>query len=650
MLFNFLLLQSEGVQGAVHGEAVRDTAMATHQMPLPGGVSTALRFVFNLPQWLQVTVAATGIVAAVVFVAFIWRRNRALLAWLASRSHRWKVAAASVAGVVLLAFAAFGFAGFNYMEHENSFCVSCHVMTPAFERFRTSEHSKLECHDCHKQSMYANARQLYFWIADRPDEIGKHAPVPDRICEGCHKQNVDPARDSVWKRVAATAGHRLHLNSTDPKLRGVGCVTCHGATVHQFKAADKTCGQSGCHQNTHIGMGRMANQTSLHCATCHEFNARVTEVVSVDSTKHTLTPKQEQCFGCHQMREKMASFVAADDPHRAVCGTCHDPHKQALPRDAFRTCTNAGCHARPDTLTAFHRGLPAAELSECGSCHRAHEWKVKGGSCLSCHKDIYDEGRPAHVARRPAAAERTSARPVEHAAMLASLAPGLPATLAERLQRAQGNGASRATADSTRFGMPFSHRRHRGVECTSCHSTTGTRHGQLLVGSRRDCQSCHHTARSGATCATCHSPAELADARRVDVPFELPKRAAPLVRSLGFRHAVHSGETCATCHTTPVTLAPDKACASCHADHHEPTRDCRSCHVATDNSILKEHTRSAHEGCAGGGCHAAQQVASLRPTRNVCLSCHQNQVKHKPGKDCVTCHQTGWNPSATGGR
>ena len=79
------------------------------------------------------------------------------------------------AAAVLLGFAGFDVVGYDYMEHNNGFCTGCHVMKEPFQRFAGSKHDSLSCHACHQQSMYANARQLYLWVAERPEKIGKHA-------------------------------------------------------------------------------------------------------------------------------------------------------------------------------------------------------------------------------------------------------------------------------------------------------------------------------------------------------------------------------------------------------------------------------------------------------------------------------------------
>ena len=175
----------------------------------------------------------------------------------------------------------------NYMMHENDFCSSCHVMKTAFSRFRVSEHDKLECHACHQQSIFASTRELYYWVLDRPEKIPPHAPVPNTVCGTCHQQSQ---ADSTWKRISATAGHRVHFKSDSSALKDLMCVKCHAQDVHAFKAVDLSCGQSGCHEKVEVRLGAMANQSGLHCVTCHEFTRPVSEAISVDSTRKALVP------------------------------------------------------------------------------------------------------------------------------------------------------------------------------------------------------------------------------------------------------------------------------------------------------------------------------------------------------------------------
>jgi len=599
-----MLQQAQDVVDTVHAGPLPS--------PLPGGVAALSRWLFNIPSWIQISGAIVGAAVAVWVCWQLWKRRAAILTWLTTRSRGWKIGLASAALVVVAALAGVGAYGWHFMMKDNDFCSSCHVMSGAFSRFQHSEHKQLLCHDCHEQSMYANARQLVLWVLEKPQVIPMHKRVPNAVCARCHIQDVQNG-DSLWKRISATAGHRLHLHSDSASLKNVQCVTCHGLEVHHFAPVDSTCGQANCHQSTHIRLGKMAMQTQLHCVKCHQFTTRVSETISLDSTRRTLVPEMDQCFACHEMKKRMGNYEPAKDPHQAVCGACHDPHKDKLPSDAWARCENSGCHAHADTLP-FHRVIAASTVAKCGSCHKAHSWTLSADQCIACHQNVLeDRPSPARVS--------AGATPV----VLASL----------RLPIAGSPG-----------GAKFSHRRHRDVECTACHAT-GKDHGKLLLSGIADCQSCHHasptTTAAGTppkTCTTCHASADLATSIPDTVSMRLSVWQAARTRVLGFRHANHTTLECGRCHTTPLTLAraPEVSCASCHEQHHDPTAQCRTCHLPSKNA----HTRQAHLGCTESQCHSPQAVAKLQPKRNVCLVCHQTKVDHQPGKECATCHQVQW--------
>lgn len=618
---------ADSTASVAHGGALLDSTVV--ESPLPDPVAAVVRFLFNVPQWLQIVGALAALVVLVVLLVLLWRRRAAIREWLTTRSRGVKLALAGGAAFVVLLLTGFGLASWNYIQHDNDFCSGCHVMTTAVDRFARSEHSKLQCHDCHRQSIFASARQLVMWVAERPEEIPPHAKVPTTICAECH---IREQPDSVWQRISATAGHRVHLESDSSTLADVQCVTCHGLEVHRFAPVDSTCGQSECHTKTEIRLGKMRQQTTLHCVTCHQFTAPASEALAVDSARAVLVPGESQCFSCHEMRSALASFDPEREPHKAVCGTCHNPHEQETPQDAFATCANAGCHAQAEELTPFHRGITATKLADCASCHEAHTWSVQGDKCLDCHSDIFrDRPRRAQPSRAERDARRLGSRPVGAPVSREHQTPA-------RLAAIQRQGAP---TDPRSLGYegprPFSHARHREVQCTSCHAT-GEQHGALSVRTIRDCQSCHHAAENATRCATCHQTSELSGETRVPTRVELSVWRQPRERGLPFRHQWHRAVECATCHTTPVTLASAADCASCHTEHHQAQRECRLCH----ESGKPVHERTAHLGCAGSGCHTMAGTVPLRATRSVCLTCHQDLVNHRPGRVCANCHQVQW--------
>ena len=583
-------------------------------------VQRVIRWFFSVPQWVQLTGAILAVTLGIIALVVIWKERDALREFARERHLttpiRWKVALGvlgiAVVGGLLISSVSF----FTYSQQNNQFCISCHTLhDEIFQRFEQSKHHRianLRCHDCHDEPLVAEIRQVALWMLYRPSAVGPHAPVPREVCANCHILNN---ADSSWKRIVATAGHAIHVESDTAKALKIECLTCHGVTAHRFVPAAQTCAQSGCHEQTEFQLGKMAGQTSLHCTVCHDFTVPVGERVSLDSAKRAMTPTNEECLSCHAMQRRMGEFIPANDPHEGKCGSCHDPHKQPEPAAAWQTCSTAGCHARADTLTAFHRGLPPASLSDCSSCHKAHDWKVKGESCLGCHQDIYSDRRTTSIGA--AAATRVAAQP------------------------------QRASAVE-----PIRHSDHRGLACTACHSTTGARHGALTVRTKTDCLTCHHgpEPKPGAgpmTCSGCHRTDRLARVPSTQpVMVRTTVSATPRTRVLPFTHALHMTVECAACHATPVTRAVSKDCTSCHADHHTPTRACIACHAGAQPL----HKRAdVHQGCTGSGCHQDKAALALNPTRNVCLTCHNDKVNHKAGAECAKCHQVQWTPVAARG-
>ena len=655
--------------------APRDTAAIDSvvvESPLPGGAAAVARFLFStVPQWVQIAGVIVGVLVALIGAVILVRRRREVLAWLSSRSRGWKLGMSALVLVSLGGVVAAGLTTWNYMMHDNTFCTSCHVMSVPFRKFTASEHSSLGCHDCHRQGMLDNLQELYVWVAERPEHIPDHAPVPNAICAECHIQN-DP--DSTWKRIVATAGHAVHLNPASPAMRRMECVTCHGQEVHRFKPAMETCAQSGCHDRIDIQLGKMAGQTSLHCAACHAFTAPAAETDTTRSARAALVPDQRQCLECHDMQTQMTDFVPENEPHKAVCGTCHNPHTQTTTTGAFQSCATSGCHARSDTLTAMHRGLTGRhKLETCGACHSAHTWKTDGTRCENCHSGISDPAvrvRP----RRSASSASPAAGSMAVAGATARRAHSLPGEALRPVPRSTTRQAGAAHAPRnagrvqrrrafpsplriqpvalTRDDRPvdvslqgqgrdtarFEHARHRPVRCTTCHSTQ-TEHGGLTAVARR-CTSCHHAESAvGRDCARCHQPTELQAVQQITTAVQFTVPSAVTSKALPFAHGRHESLRCAECHSANLARSVERTCASCHIDHHTEARECSACH----QPARQTHTRAVHEtGCGGSGCHYREATPATSTARTVCVACHVEQATHKPGRDCATCHLTRW--------
>ena len=616
--------------------------------PIPGVVATILRSVFNAPLWMWLVAILVGVAVAVVVVRLLWTRRRAIRDWVVTRDRAVKLALGGIAGVILAIVALGGAVSWNYMEHENAFCAGCHIMDGPWNKFAldAGKHSKLNCHDCHKQSLYASSRQLVLWVANRPEKIPPHAPVPNGRCEACHAKN----EAEKWTRIKETAGHRTHLESDSTALADVQCVTCHGVAVHEFIPAKKTCGQSGCHEQLEIRLGKMAEQTTLHCNQCHQFTAEVPKLATRDSAAGTLRPGNKQCLACHEMQQVLADFDPARDPHNGVCGTCHNPHTQENPQAAGKTCTDARCHSNWQG-TPFHVGTAHRRVgAQCLTCHAAHASKLDASDCVACHTKVTSRFGALRL-RPPLPFDTARAlRPLERderrleAPVRAKQDVPSPGSWLEMQVEGEEDVPPRDLAPAWPADPPrappdsFPHVRHRRLACITCHAS-GTQHGRLTFEPPRGCQICHHQRPQQSDCSTCHT----AESRRRPVPTTIAiaiRDSAARSRPVNFAHSVHAELRCVQCHTEPVTLLPAptaRGCRDCHADHHAPGRTCATCHTGAElRTAHGKNISASHRAC--DACHTASTVALLTPDRSFCLTCHQPQRDHYTQGQCTTCH------------
>lgn len=585
--------------------------------PLPDPVAGIFRYFFNVPQWIQIGGFFLGLAVATWLIALVVRRRHSIIAWLRSRSRPLRWGLGITTAVIAGAAAWSGERTWNYMQHDNDFCTSCHVMETPFQRFTTSAHHELSCHDCHQQSIFASGRQMVLWVAQRPEDISDHAPVPNARCEECHVTG----EPDTWRRIRETAGHRIHLESNDPALAGVQCVTCHGVEVHRFTPVDATCGTTGCHAGTSIQLAKMSNQTSLHCIVCHRFTAEVGAGADSATAAHAIGPRLEQCNGCHQMQAMIADFDPARDPHGAECGTCHNPHVQTQAKDAGLQC--ATCHADWRNQP-FHVGPAHAKSSEsCTLCHKPHQARVDASDCTGCHRDIASRaGVDPGIARRLRAA-----LPLE-------IGSGVPAA---------GDPVVASTSppgETPTPGGSFSHAKHASLPCLRCHDP-GATHGVVSFTMPAGCKECHHGSTAAmAGCAACHTSIELAQPIDVAVQVQVQSHP-PRVSNAKFDHSIHAAMECGDCHDATAARAPlagAVGCADCHADHHVADRSCGTCHSGAYVKGAHAQQRDAHVAC--GTCHDSATIAALTPDRGFCLTCHTAQSAHYATSDpaCTSCH------------
>ncbi len=107
----------------------------TEAPPLPGGVSAVMRVIFNAPTWAWVVAIAVGLVGRRVAAADDVGQPAGDRAWLVTRDRGVKVGMIVGLALVLGLVGFTGVSSWNYMQHDNDFCVSCHVMTGPWNKF-----------------------------------------------------------------------------------------------------------------------------------------------------------------------------------------------------------------------------------------------------------------------------------------------------------------------------------------------------------------------------------------------------------------------------------------------------------------------------------------------------------------------------------
>lgn len=575
--------------------------------------------------------------------------------WIQSLSPVWLGVLGLVAVSLFVGGSLFAYRTYEYVEHDNDFCISCHLMAEPYEAFARSDHRELGCKACHKPSFAGRTQMALTQVLENPEEMSEHAHVPNEKCASCHIEG-DPEK---WQLIANSAGHKVHLESEEPELDGLQCVECHSTGVHEFAATDQTCAQAGCHEEIEVKLGRMGDLT-IHCAACHSFAG----VVGVDpdgegeirTAQEVLAPSQDDCMSCHAMRTLVE--MPPDEPHEQVCSTCHNPHEQTTPAQASETCATVGCHNDASSLTPFHEGLEHTTVQDCMACHQAHDFSLDGNDCLSCHEDIWEDGPSGRVAwgvHTPAAPGGAVAAPAP--ALLIGVSPhpvGVPLEPAMSpvaglhvVQEVQQDTVDTPSRPLISTGeVEFWHSQHRDVDCTSCHQSQEA-HGQITLNSITDCRSCHHTAPEADACAECHTPAVLNPeplvAQRWQMTFSTGEEDT---RDVAFVHEDHADEDCTTCHQDGLQRPAQVAsCNTCHAEHHEAAAEvtCISCHREPAEDA---HDVESHLGCAGSGCHVDAPLQVTPRTRNGCLSCHQDLLDHEAPDECTDCHAL---PAPSGG-
>lgn len=297
-----------------------------------------------------------------------------------------------IASLLLLIIAGIGIGAYKFYDYTQTdprFCISCHLMKPAFQAWQKSEHQKINCHECHHLSIPEQNRLLISFILHRPTTVPpRHGKiiVPWKSCASYHIEVSQQYPEAP--KINRSALHAKHFF-----MEQIECVKCHGYIVHRFTAEEKFCLK--CHQSKVVYGKGMEN---LPCLNCH-----------TDRTKD-LRPDRGKCLFCHDSEKIRKELIAggtidirhyplspeiikrtrkikitSDAPMQFYCYECHKLHTKARPD--WGECLN--CHRNISEIGQHKMHVNVMKM-KCKECHKPHIWRVTEvqakKDCTRCHE------------------------------------------------------------------------------------------------------------------------------------------------------------------------------------------------------------------------------------------------------------------------
>lgn len=539
--------------------------------------------------------------------------------------------------------------GLITVTEQTWFCNSCHIMNPYYASWQASEHSEVNCLECHIEPGFAGfVRAKLNGLAQAVDySLGRNSTKPnalvgDASClrNGCHTTESLSAEPITFIDDQYKFSHQGHIGAT---LSGwpVLCTTCHShfEGEEHFKVSTQVC--FICHFSK-ADAGSTVHLVDTKCWDCHDAPAESIKrgIAQIDHTKFILAQldcekmchnkqvdpdihvKDVQCLDCHDFRNQ--EQYSAKDLHvshsgkdKVECLACHEMiNHSASPIEKHHTSLQCNqCHQAPFEAERLAEIEFIKMPDDCGLCHNdPHSGQFKK-ACQECHSEHGWTGR----------------------------------------------WVVDAHGQDSQFPLVG---KHGSVECVRCHVGAKLSHARF-TGLPHTCNNCHsdpHAGQFPSDCTTCHSEQGW---KNILIAPHSPGSSRPL-------RGIHAGLECVKCHTLPdqnavlaearfVGLA-ENGCASCHKDPHNGQMHsaCNTCHSEqgwTGRFLLFSHEQNSefrldriHVDLTCSSCHKAAQERIFGPLPKTCESCHTDIVKlqsaqiagtinpHFGRVSCVQCH------------
>ncbi len=576
-----------------------------------------------------------------------------LLQWAGVHLHFqpkfYKVLAFSATGILAL------FIGLLFYSASPSFCISCHIMRPYYDAWKTSKHNKVACIECH----YPPQTEAAIWVkvqsinsvvqyVTQKYSSKPFAQIEDASClrPGCHATNILAGKITFKKGIRFD--HKFHLGDLR-RGKQLRCTSCHSQIVvgTHIEVTESTCYL--CHFKH--AEGQRGPLPLGDCTTCHEvpkkdiqfqgftFNHQdfvgarhvSCEKCHLDVVQGEGQAPRERCYTCHNQPERLAKYDDVSFMHDAHvakrkvdCTRCHLEIKHGLKVSKVRfmeyncqVCHSA-IHSSPREMFMGEGGKGApttpshmfAARLDCLACHvqpkGAESGKGKDGTtfiasekaCTSCHGDQYKG-----MLRDWKGTFEIMIRDIDPRLQAARQA-------LERAEAKRGQGAqARKLFEDARYNIDFVkigkgvHNPFYASELIQV-ADRNLDHLFRLVGEPPPPLPEQSPIKGGYCALLCHAKAG------VKLP---PETSLQGVRLPHTRHAFEFGLACTTCHS-----------AEKHKEVKISKEDCMACHHNPENTQCSR-------------CH--QKQAALYTAQNLPVEVKEAKANVKAGKvECVNCH------------
>lgn len=506
---------------------------------------------------------------------------------------------------------------------------------------------QLRCTSCHSQIVqgdHLSVTPVTCYLCHFKDR-----PPGDPVagCTGCHAAPptvVSPAgyvvdhAQYVRDRISCTSCHQEVTSGTGAADRA-RCFNCHNeparlarfedtTLVHRVHIADRNVECTQCHTPIEHRVTALAATFELDCASCHAqaHEAQRRMYAGMGGHDSPAMPSKMflarvSCTGCHAMTTTVRGHESVQLAGEASCLACHGVRYANLLPSWRREMDRRLARVAPIVAAARAQlgAAPVRQRAAADSLLRQAQENV----------DLVRRGRAAHNVAYADTLLRAALGHVRDAVRIGRLPYAVPAVSLGTAVSASACfschlGAERSTVP---FGDgEFPHEPHTlraGLSCADCHTPLAD-HGGTTITSPAQCQACHHAPIGPKNCAACH-------------PGSGGGPDSTIVFPAGdFSHPMHvaGGVACAACHTPPGMSVGQLRCGTCHEQHHDPERNCLSCHR---DGVLAGHDRTVHVACVE--CHDLTPTLD-RWTRQVCTVCHvARAVGHHPDRACEACHK-----------